>query len=225
MCNIKYKIHIHALLIFLSASCFICSGCNYTLTKIYGIKQIKLLNEKAIVKSAWKYNIPLSDLYTVDTTFLRYLQTRDTSKNKYLSKNHLQPLQALYYTRNGIFVSYQINCYAGGFPNLDWNRNSTFEVFPPKQQCPVDSLISLQAQLKLIKPLSQTLAINAGKFDTIVMVYWSSFMGRQSRRFIRIIQKNVKLTSDKVKVLYINTDNLYAEENYLTNCPGGACVK
>lgn len=177
------------------------------LTGIYGIKKQKKLSPSEIIFHSKRYNVPISDSYYIDTTYLTYLKSIDTSKVRLNS--HLQPLQALYYTQSKQLVSFHANCYAGGFPNLKWNRNSAFEVFPPKSIAPIDSLIPLFAFKEFIKMTNDEQNIVLSSNDYIIFVYWSSFMGRQTKRFISLIQKNLKLNKNNVKVFYINTDNLY----------------
>ena len=85
--------------------------------------------------------------------------------------------------------------------------------FPPGKQAPVDSLTPLDVQLKYLKPLSQTVKIAPDQYDYIVVVYWNRFIGRQSKRLIRFVQKNSKLeTRKKIKIIYVNNDNLFARK-------------
>ena len=83
--------------------------------------------------------------------------------------------------------------------------------FPPRQQAGIDSIVPLKTQLKYLRPLSQTQKFSAEDYDYIVLVYWSRFMGRQSERLIRFVQNNRALEKEKkVKIIYANTDNLFA---------------
>ena len=103
-----------------------------------------------------------------------------------------------------------MNCYAGGFPNLNWNRYEIMKTFPPKQQVPIDSLISLKTQMKFLKPLSQSSNLSIDNFDYVVLVFWNRFMGIQSKRLIHFVQANSKLDKEKkVKIVYVNTDNIF----------------
>ena len=177
---------------------------------LYGIKQPKPVDEKAIVHQAEKYNIPPEDSYILDRSYSSFLPPFDTVKHKEQHKNHNQPLQALYYNKEGQLQSYQINCYAGGFPNPKWNRNGMFTTFPPKQQAPLDTFITVAQQQKYFIPMAETKKIPLGEFDYVVIVYWNRFMGRQSRRLIQLVQANTKLAKDRsVKVIYVNNDNLF----------------
>jgi len=182
------------------------TGCSSIFTGLYGIKKTKIVDEKTVVRYAKKYNIPSADNYELDTAYFSYLFSLDTTKYKSQIKNHYQPLQALYYDNSGHLKSFQVNCYAGGFPNLKWDRNEIMTTFPPKQQAPIDSIVSLETQMKYLKP-----KLSTESYDYIVIVYWNRFMGRQSKRLIRFVQKNIKLENEKkVKLIYANTDNIFA---------------
>src|SRR5688572_739650 len=100
--------------------------CSFVVTScatILGMNKLKSIDEKTIVQYAKKYNIPSADNYELDTTYFTFLKSFDTTRYKEQIKNHYQPLQALYYDKTGHLQSFQINCYAGGIPNLNWNRN------------------------------------------------------------------------------------------------------
>lgn len=188
-------------------SILLLAGCR----ALMGIKSIQPVDEKDIIEFSKKYKIPLADSYELDKSYLTFIKSLDTIVYASQKKNHSQPLQALYYEKNGELKSFQINCYAGGFPNLNWNRNETLTTFPPRQQAPLDSILPLNNHLKFLRPLSTTQKFSIDDFDYIVIVYWSRFMGRQSKRLIHFVQDNCKLATDKkVKVIYANTDNFFA---------------
>jgi hypothetical protein len=185
------------------------SGCS----ALYGIKENTRVDEKTIVRYSNQYNIPIADCYELDTNYYAFLLSHDKVRYKEQINNHYQPLQAMYFDKSGELKSYQINCYAGGFPNLRWDRNGIMTTFPPGKQAPIDSLTPLDVQLKYLKPLSQTIKLARDQYDYIVVVYWNRFIGRQSKRLIRFVQKNSKLeTRKKVKIIYVNNDNLFARK-------------
>ncbi len=192
-------------------SIFGLTSCTSIFTGLYGVKKTKTIDEKTIARYTKRYNIPITDSYELDTAYFSYLFSLDTTKYKSQIKNHYQPLQALYYCKSGQLKSFQVNCYAGGFPNLKWDRNEIMTTFPPKQQAPIDSIVTLETQLKYFKPLSQTSKLSIESYDYLIIVYWNRFMGRQSKRLIHFIQDNSKLeTKKKVKIIYVNTDNIFA---------------
>jgi hypothetical protein len=187
------------------------TSCSAIFTGLYGMKKTRAIDEATIISMEKKFNIPGADGFELDTTYLSYLSSLEKRKYQEQIKNHYQPLQALYYDQSGNLKSFQINCFAGGFPNLNWERNEIMKTFPPGQQAGIDSIVPLKTQLKYLKPLSQTQKFSVEDYDYIVVVYWSRFMGRQSERFIRFIQNNRALEKEKkVKIIYANTDNLFA---------------
>lgn len=194
---------------------FVCAltSCTSILKSLYGIREVKTVDEATILKYAKKYYIPTTEIYEIDTAYFSYLFSLDTVKFKAQIKNHIQPLQALYYDNKGYLISFQVNCYAGGFPNLKWDRNGIMTTFPPKQQAVIDSMVNLETQIKYLKPISQLGKINIETQDYVVIVYWNRFMGRQSKRLIRFVQENSMLDSGKkIKIIYANNDNIFARE-------------
>jgi hypothetical protein len=187
------------------------TSCTKIFTSMYGMKTAKYLNEDEIYHHAKKYNLPAENCFQTDSSFLNFIFSLDTAKYAVQIQNHFQSLKVLYYNNVGFMQAFHVNCYTGGFPNLNWNKNGAFDVFLPKQQADLDSILPLSKHLSYIRPLSKAKAFSVSDYDYVVFVFWSRHMGRQSRRFIKIINRNVNLASDqKVKVLYINNDNIEA---------------
>jgi hypothetical protein len=182
-------------------------------TVLIGIKKLKPLSENTIIKQADKFHIPRANSYVLDTSYLAFIYNA-TTDNK-LRNDHLQPLQAVYYTKENGFiapVSWQINCYAGGFPNLKWNRNGIMESFPPKEQAPLDSLVSLKKQFEFLRSMTGVVPFNSIEYDYIIVVYWSRFMNRQSKKLIQTVQKNAALAvGKKVRIVYVNNDQFFTK--------------
>lgn len=198
------------LIILLSACLF--TSCTSIILKTIGFNKYKEVDEKLIKKFASKYDIPHEDCYVLDTTYFSYLFSFDTVQYAKQIKNHYQPLQASYYNK-GELKSFQINCYAGGFPNLNWDRDSIMDSFPPKEQAPLDSLLPLAKHIELINPMNDSKVLNIEKSDYIVIVHWSRFMGRHSKHLIEFIQENSTLAPDKnIRIIYVNNDEVFKAE-------------
>ena len=178
----------------------------------YGIKKPEALTGKAIPETAEKYQIPPGAGFILDTAYKTFVK-KNSGNNENLLKNHLQPLQLLYFDKSGKLVSYFINCNAGGFPNLKWNRNGLLEHFPPATQTHPDSLLAFNDLLKFIRTTDGK-KVNRKAYSRAnykMVVFWSVFMGRQSKRLIEQAKENYQLTNDKsVQLLFVNTDNLFA---------------
>lgn len=189
------------------------TSCSSVIKGLYGMKETQAVDEKTITRYSRKYNIPVADGYELDTAYISYLLSLDTAKYNTQIKNHYQPLQALYYDHLGYLKSFHVNCHAGGFPNLKWDRNGIMTTFLPKQQAPVDSIVSLKTQMDYFISLPHTSQFSVDNYDYIVIVYWNRFMGRQSKRLIRFVQENSKLEKEKkVKIIYANTDDIFARQ-------------
>lgn len=187
------------------------TSCSGIISGMYGIKKPKPVDEVTIARFADKYNIPPADSYVMDTSFVSWLFSQDTSLYKMEIHNHYQPLQALYYNHKDELVSFQVNCYAGGFPNLQWERDSIFNACPPLEQTKVDSLLPLQKLLTFIRAVGSSHPVDTDGLDYVIVVQWNRFMGRQSKRLIRIVQQNSILAKDvNARIIYVNTDNNFA---------------
>lgn len=187
------------------------TGCAPIMMGMFGMKIPILLDEKNIYKLAEKYDVPVANCYDLDTNYIAYFKTIDTARYHAQIKNHYQPMQALYYKNTGYLQSFHVNCWAGGFPNLHWDRDNILATFPPLEQAPLDSILPLDSLLKYAKPLSQTQDFAVSDYDYIVVVFWNRWLGKQSKRLIHFIQENCKLAKNqKVKLIYVNNDNLYA---------------
>lgn len=186
------------------------TGCMTIAQAIVGVKDANKLTDSQIIKTSKSFKVDQNANYCLDTTYLSDILNLDKTKYKDQRKNHLQPLQALYFDSKGQLVKFYINCYAGGLPNLKWNRNGNLETFLPKDQAPLDTILNLTKQLSYLRPLrTSTKDIVTENQDYYVFVYWAKCTKRHSKRLIKSIKRNVsKATTEKVKTLYVNYDNV-----------------
>ncbi|KAA9340313.1 hypothetical protein [Adhaeribacter soli] len=189
-----------------------CSSCSFLAGSIYGIKSPKKLNQTEIASQAKKYNIPLENSFELDTAyFFEHLKSFDQKRYFQQINNHSQALQSLFFDKDGRLQVFYINCYAGGFPNLAWNKEGQFNSFPPKPQAPLDSLLDLQTLSRYLIPLPTTKPQNKISADYTIVVFWNRMMNRQTKHLIQLVQENAGKAKDQhVQLLYVNTDNLMA---------------
>ena len=156
-----------------------------------------------------KINDPV--IYFIDKDYKKELLK--LSNDTILIKNHLQPLRASYYNKEGKLISFHLNCYAPGFPNLNWNYKNVMEVFPPKSQIAVDDLLTLQKELTIIKSNSSLQIVAGENFDYYVIVAWAGFLKKQSIGLINAVKDNLKLNNEnkKVKIIFVCTDNVFID--------------
>lgn len=188
-------------------------SCQTMFMRSMGINDPKELSEEKIKEEARRQNVPLENLFVLDTSFLPYMMTRDTGILGEAVKNHYQPLQAMYFDKTGKLKSFHVNCYAyGGNPTkLDWSPNGEFSTFPPKLNPPLDSLFEFKDLKPFLHPTSSTLDFSADTMEHVVIVFWNRFMGRHSTELIRVVQENRKLYSgQRISILFVSNDNAYA---------------
>jgi hypothetical protein len=87
-----------------------------------------------------------------------------------------------------------------------------YGVVPPQQQAPIDSSLQLDDMLKSIRHLNAN-PISIDKEMPIVVAFWTKFMHRQTKRFLKTIKANAAISNQKpVTIIYVNADNLFADE-------------
>ena len=202
----------------LIVSCLL-TGCKTVLLRMYGLQlwNYEAVSDETRAGYAREFGVPPDAWYELDrslTDYLMntYLEGKDSVEwNKYVDavNNHLQPLQAMYFDRAGQLVSYHVNCYAGGFPNLKWDHDDAFSTFPPASVTPLDTLVSLQGLLPYVKnPGGEMPTYQLDSADYTVVVLWPVFMGRQSKRLIKTVKKNMETAPDTLRtsLLLVNDD-------------------
>ena len=188
------------------------SSCSALMYKIMGVKQPYDYDLEVITAYSSKFGIPDSNSYLLDTTYMHDIL--QLCKNDTLLRNNLmQPLQIRFYQRSDTLLSLHLNCTAGGFPNLKWNKRGQLETLPPNFTVEVDTCILFCKDLKYLTPISN----DCHSFDYYnnadynIILFWSVFMNRQSKILIREIQNYQKHFPDKkMNVLYVNTDKIFS---------------
>ena len=192
----KYVYFLLSLLLFDSCQSIMCS--------IYGI-QTKPVSKKNIAKKEKKYHINQDDIYKIDSSFFIFLdslgKTTTDSSICNIIKNHYQPLQVMVFDFTGKLCSYHTNCYAEAFPNLKWRG---FNTFPPITSTPIDTIITLNILEKYIFHLQEF--IERSNKEYTVIVFWTAYMGRQSKRLIALMQQ--KIPKNKVNLIYVNIEDV-----------------
>jgi hypothetical protein len=183
-----------------------CLSCN----GLTGIRKSKQLSINEIKTLATKNGIQ-ENLYFVDSRFAKsFLQMVPKNADKHSIKNHLQPIQAMYFDKDGHLISYFINCYASPTVfNLKWNDKKYFDTFPPLTKAPIDSLITLNQLTTLLKPVKRNDIIKPNEFA--VIVFWNHMFYRYSKSLLKQIRRNVQ-NRTSVNLLFVNNDNYLAQQ-------------
>lgn len=186
------------------------TGCTTVAESVYGMRQLNAVDYMQVQEYAQAYGVGVAPgkSFALDVSYYEFLKRQPLALQE-VAKNHAQPLQLLYYNRAGQLISYHVNCYAGGFPNLDWNPNNQLAVFPPVSQAPTDSLLSFTQLAPFLRTVSGSrVQAMESLADYTVVVFWSHRMGRQSRRLLAAAQKNLERApaGQKTYIMYVNND-------------------
>ena len=176
------------------------------LRTIYGIKNYETPSKDQMNKYAIKWGIDTTINYlTLDS--IRYINLINNKSLDSLTLNNLkQPLQWQFYDSSDNLTCFVPNCNVGGFPNLKWNREQFISEYPPtNSDCNAERKISLNELFNSCREPHGLLSVD----KTNVVVYWSVFMGRQSKVMIKKLNEYLdKYPRRDRKIIYVNIDDL-----------------
>lgn len=194
-----------------------CIGCTKVLTSAYGVTTPRLLSQEQISLKQKELGITDNDAFSLDKKYFYALQRKDTMQPLFGKKcspmisKYLQPLQVMYFDESGKLVSFHNNCYAGGFPILNWNHDGQFDTFVPATTIALtDTALNLYFLLPFLKQINNTGSFHKTKWT--VIVFWCDFMLKQTKELIRTVRENASMdNSNSTSIYYVNVDNCYVE--------------
>jgi hypothetical protein len=203
-------VHIAAFFLIL-AFFFSCKPMAYG---ILGIRDIKTKTEEEKTRFLNKLDVPSEAVFEYNTRYLRETDTISTINDSKL-KYFIQPLQLQFFDATGTSVLHYKNCDVPGIINLKWNHYGIFDSLPPKYQLRFynDSIHSLESQFQFITPLgaaNTAYLTEYSDYDYTLVVVWTMWMHRQSKRLIRdVLEFKSRYPDKKLKVVFINFDNYF----------------
>jgi len=164
------------------------SGC----LALYGIKPNKNVQVNECLDEIQKW-YPQSKVGVLDKAYFEsFGSSANDSSCSPLASERLQPLSIHIYDRHQQ-VFFATNCYAGGFPNLKWERVGNFSEFPPLSLVQTMSNITETQHLKFAQLTNHKLD-NQKRFVVVLHVTFN--MKRQSKRLVRFITKELSERND-----------------------------
>lgn len=182
----------------------------YSCGAMYGVKEINNKNfdeEYNLFKKSYNNNSQI--IYgMIGKKFFKEIKN-DTLFTKEEMQKLQQPIQCFYINDKQNIVSYFVNCDAGGFPNLKWDRNNAFQYFPPKNQKFV-----FESQSEVINLILSNIELENSnsiiKDNNSIIVLYSLTLKRQSQNLINEILTNLNKNNIKSYSLYlINIDQQF----------------
>lgn len=177
----------------------------------------KYLSEADLENFRKEFNLPKGKTFRLDTNYMRYLFSLDTSKYAREIHDRYQPIQACYYHKLGKLISFHINCNASiGVPDkadLNWNQQNAFASFVPRTVVPLDSIMSLSKHLAFIKTFDYTPIDTTGyaDFDYTIIIHWGkNWRPADSKNLVKIVIENAAgAKNKKINILYVNSDGAF----------------
>jgi hypothetical protein len=183
---------------------------------MYGIHKSAPVSDSQIIRDAQKLRIPANRLYELDSLqLLRIYRLQQLGYSNAAKQLH-QPLQVMYFDEEGRLLSQHLNCHAVSFPDLRWNRHHSFLQFPPPGNSSADRILTLPLLQQMLRPLfcADTGHSKGSRYH--VVLFWNKFMGRQSKRLVRLVQRNAAFHADnKIAIYYVNNDNYHSLKGLL----------
>jgi len=204
---------------------------------VVGLKPMKAMDDEAIVRNGEKYGIPKNHefQYRFDAEYLRAEVSKANDGNSPI-KNLSQPLQLRFFGQSDTMLFNYKNCdVAGGFLP-DWNRFGLFATIPPDtmhfpkkgkfcrssddpvrfQELYQDTILLFPQEMANLIPLSvapPASQINLSDADLTIIVVWTVWMKRYTKRLFKQLDQYQKMHPDKkIQLIYVNMEHLFVQE-------------
>lgn len=195
----------------LVASLFIFGSCRFVMLKMIGIHEPKdSVDRRKIDWLVEKNGMAAFPNYMVKYScrlLWRKAANSDDEEPRTLYY-YLQPLQVFIYNSSDGLIYHQANCQTGGFPNLKWNGYHAFSGLKKKKHLPDTNLVFNKERFNytVLKPSP----IHPGRYKIVVV--WTTFMGRQSRRLVDFSKTIPALNPDmEFDLIFVNFDPLFSK--------------
>jgi hypothetical protein len=186
------------------------ASCKPVLSSMYGVRKPVASPAALVVQSTGWKDLPNAWL---DSAYMDYA-TDHFGPDSQMIKNALQPIQALYFDTAGQLLSYHVNCYVGGFPNINWNKGNYFAQFPPRTRVPLPAPQTYGTLLPFLHPIRATDSLPADRSGRpLIVVFWNYQLFRQSSNLIKLVQKNA--AGSGAQLIVVSTDWLYGGGNLI----------
>lgn len=122
-----------------------------------------------------------------------------------------QPLQLRWYSKGGRAQWIIPNCDVGGYPNLQWDRyglpDTLFATLGSRSYTDSAWTLADDLQYMTVRSIGAQPVLRQD-VDGYLLVYWTYFMGRQSVRLARNINKWREHQGRRIEVRFVNVDSL-----------------
>lgn len=143
--------------------------------------------------------------------YARRIEERKGKEPEKHTRAKYQPLQLRWYSGGGRAQWIIPNCDVGGFPNLQWKRfglpDTLFALQPSRAYTDSAWTLSDDLAYTVERRTGRTPQKPEGAKGHL-LVYWTYFMGRQSVRLARQVERWRQRHGEGIAVRYVNADTL-----------------
>jgi hypothetical protein len=200
------------LVLMLCLMCVLLSSCGKIMMAVYGVHNYDGYTAQQVDKAARKYGVQPKDAFIMDSLYYQRFGFAKKADIKGKVKDLFQPLQLRIYDTNGKLLAQYANCNVPpGLFNLNWKVYLDTLPPNPKYVSTNDTLrkVNLQTEFEYARPMYEQTRIASPTSKYYVVIYWSRFMGRQSKRLIKQVKKHYLPYANQINYIYINTEPLY----------------
>jgi hypothetical protein len=191
----NYKTLLYTIIIILFLFCNSCA-------RMYGIKKYQMLPYKTVQKINKHWGIPNSSFVLSRIDSSQITKRKEFISNSDLYKNLHQPSQIAFLNSKNDSISLIVNCDIGGFPNLKWKSllDQDHSKLLSQYRYPIKTKDYLQTCLSY--EISDSILLNTIKNPNTVLVKYSIFMGRQSKRLIKYLKQSDQFSH--YSIIFVN---------------------
>jgi hypothetical protein len=169
---------------------------------MYGIKKYQKLPYKTVQKINTHWGILNSSFILSQIDSSQMNKRKEFISNSNLYKNLHQPNQIAFLNSKNDSISLIVNCDIGGFPNLKWKSllDQDHSILLSQFRYPIKAIDYLQTCLSY--EVSDSILQTTIKNPKTILVKYSFFMGRQSKRLIKYIKQSNQFSS--YSIIFVN---------------------
>ncbi len=187
-------------------------GCNRMMVGLAGLHPYeKNVTQAKRDRLARRMGFPRNEHVIISQQYARRIDERRGKEPEKHTRAKYQPLQLRWYSAGGRVQWIIPNCDVGGFPNLQWKRFGLPDtlIAPLRAREYADSAWTVADDFRfMVERHSGRRPTKEPNAKGHLVVYWTYFMGRQSVRLARHVERWRKNHGSGIQVLYVNADSL-----------------
>lgn len=188
------------------------TGCNRMVVGLAGIHPYERnVTQRMKDRLVERMGIDTAENLVLSHRYARRVEERRGREPEKHTQAKYQPLQLRWYSSGGRAQWLIPNCDVGGFPNLQWKRFGLPDTLfaPLTARSYTDSAWTIAEDIGYMTDRATGLPATVRASEKgHLLAYWTYFMGRQSVRMARHVEKWRREHGQGIAVYYVNADSL-----------------